>query len=620
MSTSSRRLFLAAISGAAVGTTIINRATAARDAVVDPLSERASTHSKVQTESVTRVGRRGAPPHYDSPNLDKYLQRMPVLSGVLTEATASGQLPLAHLSVLLVHHFSAEILGTIAALRKLGCRDVTVVFVGYNPDLEGAYRPDLDSIPADELRCYILEAAKGATEAAEPNYFVPLTFVRQPKRETTEPLKRLNDTLAAKGLDFFSAMRALVVEVSLAQLARAHLAGRKVLIVEDGGYTAPILNDAALARLEVSQLRSRFFAPANASTDAALPSNLSTVMAECVIGSVEHTRNGYDLNMQTYATQGRRLAVPAFTIALSYMKTQMESETVAATIINAVESVLYSQGVSLRRRKAFVFGSRGNIGRRLMTRLRSDVDFPDDSLIGCDLKVGHEETKTPMPSWQFHPSQSSAGGSSEIATYEELDTDRAGRLDLIIGVTGGPMPGHPVLRVQDVLDWLLKGQATTLYLASGSTKTNEFPEILTWMNSLLHQATELNESVPIVLAGHRSHIQKQDVLDTLSRRSYGSRYVFTIEQHDGSARERHILLLQNLLPVNFLFYGVPTEIIDQVLAQLISASLLFVRTVGSLPEPRVYGVDYDPEASTGVYGARAPASGQRIPLPGPIEA
>jgi len=55
---------------------------------------------------------------------------MPALSGVLAEATASGQLPLAHLSVLLVHHFSAEILGTIAALRKLGCRDVAVVFVG----------------------------------------------------------------------------------------------------------------------------------------------------------------------------------------------------------------------------------------------------------------------------------------------------------------------------------------------------------------------------------------------------------------------------------------------------------------------------------------------------------
>src|SRR5580658_4661750 len=292
---STRRSFLAAISGAVVGAPIIDRGAAARNAVTDTLQESPSRCSKEHAESVTRTGRGGSPPHHASPSLEKYLQRMPALSGVLAEATASGQLPLADLSVLLVHHFSAEVLGTIAALRKLGCHDVTVVFVGYNPDLERAYRPDLDSIPADELRCYILDAVKGATDAAEPNYFVPLPFVRQAKTETTEPLKHLNDTLAAKGLDFFSAMRALVVEVGLAQFARAHLAGRKVLIIEDGGYTAPILNDAALARLDVSQLRSRFFAPTNASIDAALPSSVSNVIAECVIGSVEHTRNGYDL-------------------------------------------------------------------------------------------------------------------------------------------------------------------------------------------------------------------------------------------------------------------------------------------------------------------------------------
>src|SRR5690242_11774358 len=105
--------------------------------------------------------------------LDSYLQRMPKLSGIVAQALASGPPPLAQKSVLLVHHLSAEILGTIVALRKLGCRDIVTVFVGYNPDLEGAYRPALDDAPDEELRCYILGTKPKGGGSAGQIYFIP---------------------------------------------------------------------------------------------------------------------------------------------------------------------------------------------------------------------------------------------------------------------------------------------------------------------------------------------------------------------------------------------------------------------------------------------------------------
>ena len=37
------------------------------------------------------------------------------------------------------------------------------------------------------------------------------------------------------------------------------------------------------------------------------------------------------------------------------------------------------------------------------------------------------------------------------------------------------------------------------------------------------------------------------------------------------------MFLADLKPINFLFYGVPTEVIDVVLAQLVSASLELLR-------------------------------------------
>jgi hypothetical protein len=73
------------------------------------------------------------------------------------------------------------------------------------------------------------------------------------------------------------------------------------------------------------------------------------------------------------------------------------------------------------------------------------------------------------------------------------------------------------------------------------------------------------------------------------------------------------------MPVNFLFYGCPTEIIDVVLAQLVSAALALLRQASSLSQPRLYAVDFDPEASEAVFASRPPAAGTRFPLPLPGE-
>ncbi|HTW32204.1 MAG TPA: hypothetical protein VMD76_11020, partial [Candidatus Sulfotelmatobacter sp.] len=349
-----------------------------------------------------------------------------------------------------------------------------------------------------------------------------------------------------------------------------------------------------------------------------LPAAMKEVVTGTIVGSVEHTRNGYDANMRVYLAYGQ-LAVPAFSIAVSYLKTQVESETVAATILNAIESVLYSHGFDLRSRNVFLFGSRGNVGRRLMAQLRASLDTPDRTLIGCDLKVSRPDITTQLPPWQIRPSQSSACGASEVTTYAEVDNGRARFFDLILGVTGGPTPGHPVLQVNDVVTWLLDGETPELYIASGSTKTDEFPEVLAWMNSLLAASGEMGTVVNVDVGGHPAKFHKEDLIDVLSHRRFGSRYVFNIVQRDGTTRDRSLVFMQDLMPVNFLFYGCPTEIIDYVLAQLVSASLVLLRQVASLTQLRLYAVDFDPEASASVFASHPPAQGSRFPLPRPGE-
>lgn len=55
--------------------------------------------------------------------------------------------------------------------------------------------------------------------------------------------------------------------------------------------------------------------------------------------------------------------------------------------------------------------------------------------------------------------------------------------------------------------------------------------------------------------------------------------------------------MASLTPVNFRFYGVPTELIDAVLAELLSSELGLVDRVsrGEVP-PRLHAIDHEIDA------------------------
>ena len=61
-----------------------------------------------------------------------------------------------------------------------------------------------------------------------------------------------------------------------------------------------------------------------------------------------------------------------------------------------------------------------------------------------------------------------------------------------------------------------------------------------------------------------------------------------------------------------MFYGVPTEVIEENLAQLVDASVSLRRKAGTL-NTRLYAVDYDIAASEGIFKSKVPA--RDLPLP-----
>jgi hypothetical protein len=210
-----------------------------------------------------------------------------------------------------------------------------------------------------------------------------------------------------------------------------------------------------------------------------------------------------------------------------------------------------------------VLGSRGAIGRSLVDALRHRLAGGAGSIAGVDLQAGDGSRAI-----------SDTGSYTETTRYRDLPDAVRARSDLIIGVIG-----HSILSGDDLTEWILRGEKDSLVLASGSTKTEEFRDIARFIDGLL--GADRRE-----LEGEPCEVQTHEVIDPMTGRVFGHRYAFTL-----GTRQRDVILLANLMPVNFMFYGVPTELIDEVLAELLSCSLGLIARSETLT-PQLHAVDW----------------------------
>jgi hypothetical protein len=481
-------------------------------------------------------------------DIGSFLRRMPVLSRIV-ESQASR--PLRDIRVFLVHHITAEVLGLVAALRELGCRDLTTLFVAYAGEAPASYLGPLLDLPAGEARFLALTNVPDA-HSVEGHYRLSSQY------SVLDTAAAIGDALAGRRWRYLEAMQVAGLVEFGRLLRRAEEAGERCLLVEDGGYLAPLLNRAALEGLTMREMLGAY----DPECDDDRP--VASVLERLLIGSVEHTRNGHNRLGAVEAQHGTLLR-PAFSIAISRLKRVDEAQEVAVSVLNALENVLHAGGRVLSRRRCVVIGSRGAIGRSLVRALSARVRDPlQVAGIDCVVPGGDEAD------WTL----------CERDAWGRLPAAVRRQVDLVIGVTG-----CSVLQPDDVIEWLMEGESRDLVLVSGSTKTEEFSGVSAWLDGLLRDPAPRVAGQPVRLA-------LEPLIDPVSARTFGHRCRIAIG--DAPAVERQILLVADLTPANFMFYGVPTEMIDEVLGQLLECSLGLVRraTAGLLP-PRLFAVDRD---------------------------
>jgi len=489
-------------------------------------------------------------------DLQYYLDQMPFLNTASNEREGC----LNGVRLFLIHHITAEVLGLIKSFHKAGCDSIKTFFVKYAGVVPDEYLETILSLPSDSFRFYGLEKLE-SRRSVRGSYFLSKQY------SSIKGMEHIDNTLQKEQYDFLDSMRLASGYLFFKEAITCMQEKKLLLLVEDGGYLAPIINRSCLLNKSVGEVLTHFnvtetLGDANPVSSEEMNMSLSTWMSECFVGSIEHTRNGFDYNQEVMDTFGK-LQFPVCSIAVSHLKRGPEARECSTSIINATENILHRLGLILSRRKVLVLGSSGAIASYTVSDLCSRID--KENVCGVDIMA----------------SGMHKNGCVEVRTVDEVPKEFLYDTDLIIGVIG-----KSIVKENHLSSMILHGRRHALFFGSGSTKTVEFKDLEDWLH-------RLGKEEEPKIGGKPVEIESFPIRDLQTGILQGNKVTITFL--DSSIPNKDLYLLGGLTPINFLYYGIPREIIDDVMTQLmrVSTGMITQFKKGSLLPPRLLAVDYE---------------------------
>ena len=249
------------------------------------------------------------------PDMQAHLKRMPNLL-----KTQKGTDPGIFLNyrILLIHHATSEVLGFVKALDNSGCGFLTTLFIRYQGVVPGFHLEDMLSMPDQRFLFFALQRIE-LRDSVDGAYILSRQY------SPLEGLGRLDRALRTLRGNYLDSMRLSAGHLFFREAFAAENEGRKLLLVEDGGYLAPIFNRLCYERKTLAHTLQLFEVapPSEIQTDILLEEWLKKI----VPATFEHTANGY-YHLQAVEKACGGLTFPAFTIATSRYKNIVEAAAI----------------------------------------------------------------------------------------------------------------------------------------------------------------------------------------------------------------------------------------------------------------------------------------------------
>jgi len=180
-----------------------------------------------------------------------YLNACPTLKKTIEfrKNRHKGELPFSNVSILLAHPLNKEALAMIAAIRDLGCTDLSYQFSGYNDETCKYFVGELAKFPKTEVAYFMIEGKKVDLKKG-----MQYDLTGRPFPKVQFPIKKFLTNWASEGgsagMDCHRCEVSLAAFLSLQALARAKESTPrgKLLVIEDGGVWGPIANATAFEK------------------------------------------------------------------------------------------------------------------------------------------------------------------------------------------------------------------------------------------------------------------------------------------------------------------------------------------------------------------------------------
>lgn len=490
----------------------------------------------------------------------EYLDRMPMMKNTTITKTENFN----NIRILLIHHITTEILGFLKSLDLLISEHITTLFIKYKGVASEEILETIFTLPEERFKFYSLLKI-------ETSDSVEGKFILSSQYSPIENLQDLEVQIRNKNMNYYHSMKLAGGHLFFREAFIAKKLKQKIILIEDGGYITPEINELCLENVSLKNalnkfgIKKKFIDIDYYPDDKELNTNLNIWLKDVLYGSVEHTKNGF-VSIKNVENKFGNLAYPCCTIAMSILKNSEEARECAIAILNAIESIFNGIGKILSTRNVMVLGSSGFIGRNLMKQL--SFRLITGKLCGIDVVLSNNSDNY-----------------IEEKNIKDLADEVFYDIDLIIGMTG-----VSVMKKDMILKLLLYGKKQEIFFASGSTKTAEFEDL----SNLLE---ELKKSENPTIDDIKVSIDFYPIKDKQTGLAQGMRVriIFLTKKEKILFDYKDLYLLGDLMPINFLYYGVPTEIMDLIFDQLlkITAGLIKDRRNDRLLPNKLLAIDYE---------------------------
>ena len=503
------------------------------------------------------------------PSIDYHFDRMTKLKKFSLE----NQDAFKNTKIFFIHHSTSEVLGTIKAIEEMGCSTLHTFFIKYAGVIPGKYLEIILAMDKEKFQFHGLDHVK-TTNNVEGYYSLSGDY------SEIQNYSYLNVQLNEKRLDFLHASRLASGNMFMREAIQCRASGQKLLLIEDGGYLTPLINTFCKEQKTLAEVLEYFAFPISSNDDEndnnwisyyheisellknvteedELDMPLEQWLSKIYLGSVEHTRNGYDNDMDVQKKFGE-LAFPTVSIAVSNLKRGLEAGETSVSVIHSIGSILQGLGLVISNRKAIVIGGSGAIGSKSVLQLSNKLGR--ENVFCLDIAI-NENKKMKF----------------QARSFSEITSEILYESDLFLGYAGKSVITEDIFQ-----DLILNSNKQKLYFASGSTKTVEYSDVFKYLNKLINAKNQF-------IGDRKISLEVDLIRDPLSDYLQGTKIKITFEDNQ---EFREIFLLADGTPVNFLYFGIPTEIMDLVFLQLLRLSAGFVGKIKDLPN-KVLGIDHE---------------------------